>query len=259
MPASAGRISPRPAPSVAVTGDGESPRWRAIAESLMDEVWRRRAETTLKLLSVEDAMAIARRPDGTGKPLVIADFTDNPGGGGYGDATNLLRGMLDAGVENAAFAPISDPEAVGRCRAAGEGATLSLAIGGKIDPAFGAPLTVTGTVQHLGDGAFVADGPMWKGLRMTMGPSAVLRVGGVEIVLASNRFQITDLQHFLSLGIDPRQKSVVALKSAQHFRAAYQPIAREVLTVDAGALTTPDYRRFSYRKLRRPIWPLDAL
>jgi microcystin degradation protein MlrC len=246
-------------PSVAVTGDGDSPRWREIAESLMDEVWQRRAETTLALVPVEAAIAAARRPEGPGKPLVLADFTDNPGGGGYGDATNLLRAMLDAGLENAAFAPISDPDAVRQCRAAGEGAIVTLAIGGKIDPAFGAPLTVTGTVQRLGDGAFIADGPMWKGLRMTMGPSAVLRVGGVEIVLASNRFQITDLQHFLSLGIDPRRKSVVALKSAQHFRAAYQPIAREVLTVDAGALTTPDYRRFSYRRLRRPIWPLDPL
>ena len=246
-------------PSISVSGERPAAELVAVAESLMDEVWRRRAETTLKLLPIADAMAQAKASDPTGKPLVLADFTDNPGGGGYGDATNLLRGMIEAGLENAAMAPISDPAAVQECQAAGEGATLSLALGGKIDASFGAPLTLSGTVRHLGSGDFVCDGPMWKGLKMSMGPTAVLRVGGIDIVIASNRFQITDLQQFLSLGIDPRRKSVVALKSAQHFRAAYEPIARAVLVVDLGALTTPDYRRFAYRKLRRPIWPLDDL
>ncbi|HLI13346.1 MAG TPA: M81 family metallopeptidase [Alphaproteobacteria bacterium] len=246
-------------PSVSVSGDGDPARLRAVAETLMDEVWRTRHVTTLKLVPVAEAIAHVKRSNGAQKPIVLADFTDNPGGGGYGDATNLLRGMIEAGLENAAFAPITDPEAVQRCREAGEGARVTLAIGGKIDPAFGAPLQVTGTVLRLGDGDFVCDGPMWKGLKMSMGPAAVLRVGGVEIVLASNRFQITDPQHFLSLGIDPRRKAVIGLKSAQHFRAAYQPMASEVIVVDSGALTTPDYRRFAYRKLRRPIWPLDAL
>ena len=246
-------------PSISVSGERPAAELRALAESLMDEVWRRRDETTLKLLPIADAMAQAKAPDPSGKPLVLADFTDNPGGGGYGDATNLLRGMIEAGLENAAFAPISDPAAVQECQAAGAGAQLSLALGGKIDASFGAPLTLRVTVRHLGSGDFVCDGPMWKGLKMSMGPTAVLRVGGIDIVVASNRFQITDLQQFLSLGIDPRLKSVVALKSAQHFRAAYEPIARAVLTVDSGALTTPDYRRFAYRKLRRPIWPLDEL
>jgi microcystin degradation protein MlrC len=246
-------------PSITVSGDGDTQRLREVAETLMDEVWRTRAESSLELVSVEEAVARARALGRVDQPIVLADFTDNPGGGGYGDATNLLRSMIAAGLENAAFAPITDPEAVRRCTAAGEGAEIALAIGGKIDPAFGAPLEVRGSVLRLGDGDFVCDGPMWQGLKMSMGPCAVLRVGGVDIVLATNRFQITDLQHFLSVGIDPRRKSVIGLKSAQHFRAAYQPIAREIIIVDSGALTTPDYRRFTYRKLRRPIWPLDAI
>lgn len=246
-------------PSVAVTGDGDDPRYRAIAEGMMDEVWRRRGEHTVSFVTVAEAMAAARQPDASGKPLVLADATDNPGGGGYGDATGLLAGMIAARLENAAFAPISDAEAVRQCQAAGLGARVALAIGGKIDAAYGPPLPVEGTVAHLGDGDFVCDGPMWRGLKMSMGPCAVLRVGGVEIVLATNRFQITDPQHFLSVGIDPRQKAVIGLKSSQHFRAAYAPLARAVLVVDAGGLTTPDYKRFPYRKLRRPIWPLDEV
>lgn len=246
-------------PSISVSGDAPRERLRDIANTLMDEVWRMREVTTLKLLSVAEAVTCVKTSVRGDKPFILADFTDNPGGGAYGDATNLLAGMIEAELQDAAFAPISDPEAVTACMAAGIGKTVTLTLGGKIDPAFGAPLTLTGEVRHLGAGDFVCDGPMWKGLKMSMGPCAVFRVGGIDIVLATNRFQITDLQQFLSIGIDPRRKAVVALKSAQHFRAAYQPIAREVVVVDAGGLTTPDYKRFTYRKLRRPIWPLDPI
>lgn len=248
---------PEAGPSVTVTGDGNSARWRAIADELMDEVWRRRAENTATLLPVAAAVARAKQVGQPGKPVVLADVTDNPGGGGYGDATRLLAGLIEAGAQNAAFCPITDPEAVAACKAAGVGATVRLAIGGKIDPAFGPPLEVEGTVRFLGDGAFTFDGPMWKGLKGSMGDIAVLAIGGVEVVLATNRFQVTDPQHFLAAGIDPRAKAIIGLKSSQHFRAAYQPIAAEVLLVNSGALTNPDYRTFTYRKLRRPIWPLD--
>jgi microcystin degradation protein MlrC len=244
-------------PSVIVTGDGNASRCQAIAEELMDEVWRTREETTATLHAVDVAVQRAKQIGRPGKPVVLADTTDNPGGGGYGDATRLLKGMIDAGVENATFAPITDPAGVQACRAAGLGATLRLAIGGKIDPRFGAPIEVEGIVRFLGDGAFTFDGPMWKGLKGSMGDIAVLAVGGVEIVLATNRFQVNDPQHFLAAGIDPRSKSIVALKSSQHFRAAYGPMAAEVLLVNSGALTNPDYRAFTYARLRRPIFPLD--
>jgi microcystin degradation protein MlrC len=246
-------------PSVAVTTDGDATRARAIAEDMMNEVWRRRAETTADIVSLDDAMAEVRTTAGEGRPLVLADTTDNPGGGGYGDATGLLRAMIEAKLTSACFAPISDGAAVEAGMRAGKGATVSLDLGGRIDPAFGAPLRVTGTVMHLSDGAMVNDGPMYAGVRFSMGPTMVLRVGGIDIVVTTNRQQVTDLQAFLSQGIDPRQRDVVALKSSQHFRAAYQPIARRVMIVDSGALCSPDYKRFTYHKLRRPIWPLDEV
>lgn len=246
-------------PSVTVTVNGGSNRAQQIAEELMDDVWERRSETTARFLSVEQAMARVSAAPPADKPWVLADVTDNPGGGGYGDATRLLEGMIKAGLQDAAFCPITDPQAVAACKAAGVGAEVTLAIGGKIDPAFGAPITVTGVVNHLGNGDFTFDGPMWAGLKNSMGDVAVLKVGGIEIVLASNRFQVTDHQHFLSVGIDPTKKAVIGLKSSQHFRAAYQAIAREVLTVNSEALTNPDYTLFRYKKLRRPIWPLDRI
>lgn len=246
-------------PSVAVTTDGANPRGRAIAEELMDRIWTTRDERTVRLLSLDEAMAIARRPDASGKPLVIADTTDNPGGGGYGDTTNLLRAMLDAGLRNACFAPICDGEAVEAGRRAGVGNRARIKLGGKIDPAFGAPIEAEGEVIRLTDGKFVHDGPMHKGTVMNMGPSMLYRLGGIDVVVSTNRLQVTDHQVFLSQGVDPRAKAVIGLKSSHHFRAAYQSLAREVVVVDSGSLCSPDLTRFTFRKLRRPIWPLDPI
>jgi microcystin degradation protein MlrC len=92
---------------------------------------------------------------------------------------------------------------------------------------------------------------------MSMGPTAVLRIGGVEVVTVSSRLQTTDLQVFLSQGIDPRRRRVLVVKSVQHFRAAYAPIAGDIAVVDSGALCSPDVHRFAYTKLRRPVFPLD--
>ncbi|MFM1856885.1 MAG: hypothetical protein RLZ83_2194, partial [Pseudomonadota bacterium] len=104
---------------------------------------------------------------------------------------------------------------------------------------------------------FVNDGPMQRGVRMSMGPTAVLRIGGVEVVTVSSRLQTTDLQVFLSQGIDPRRRRVLVVKSVQHFRAAYAPIAGDIAVVDSGSLCSPDVHRFAYTKLRRPVFPLD--
>lgn len=244
-------------PSVAVCADGDRGRARAVAEALMDEVWQTRGQETVERHSIDVAIAEAGRPGD--RPLVLADFTDNPGGGGYGDATALLRAMIAARLDNAAFHAINDPEAVRQGQAAGMGATITLDLGGKVDPAYGAPIRVTGRVANLTDGAFVCDGPMHKGVRLTHGPTMVLAIGGIEVIVTTNRMQTTDLQAFLSQGIDPRRRATVAVKSTQHFRAAYAPIARKIVLADGGALCSPDYRRFTYTKLRRPIWPLDPV
>ncbi len=103
----------------------------------------------------------------------------------------------------------------------------------------------------------MATGPRWKGVTHHLGPSAVLRIGGLDVVVASNRLQCTELEVFSHAGIDPRALDLVAVKSMHHFRAAYGPIAREILICDAGALATRDICKLPYRKLRRPIFPLD--
>ena len=242
-------------PSITVVSDGDSAEADRIAEAMIAEVWATRAELTVRPVTV--AEAVARADDKAGL-LVIADTTDNPGGGGYGDGVRLLEGILAAGLEDAAFACIYDPEAAQICHRAGLGAEVAITLGAKIDPdLYGPPLALTGTVAKLTDGAFVCEGPMWAGVANTLGPTAVLRVGGVSILIASNNLQVTDRQVFLAQGIVPEDCSVIGLKSSHHFRAAFEPIATEVVVVDSGALVSTDYARFPYAKLRRPIWPLD--
>ena len=129
-------------PSVTVTTDGPLPRGRAIAESFMDYAWETREFSSFSLLSVDEAVALAKAGKPGDKPLVVADYTDNPGGGGYGDATAFLKGLVDARVERVAFHAICDPQAVQDGMRAGVGARTTLILGGKTDPAMGGgPLT----------------------------------------------------------------------------------------------------------------------
>jgi microcystin degradation protein MlrC len=247
-------------PSVTVTTDGASARGREIAESLMDYAWETRGFSSFTLLPVNEAVRLAKAGKPGDKPLVIADYTDNPGGGGYGDATALLQGLIEGGVECVAFHAICDPRAVAAGMRAGIGARTTLTLGGKTDSAMGGgPLTLDGDVVCLTDGKFIAWGPMGGGVERNYGPSMVFRVGGIDIVVITNNGQATDLGQFTSLGIDPTRYTTVAVKSMQHFRAAFEPIAREVVLVDTGALCAEIYTPELFTKVRRPVWPLDPI
>lgn len=247
-------------PSVTVTTDSGSARGRAIAEEFIDHAWKTRRYTSVKLLPVAEAVARAKAGRPGDQPLVIADYTDNPGGGGYGDATALLEGLLTGGVERVAFHAICDPQAIRDGMHAGVGARTTLTLGGKTEPALGGgPLALEGEIVCLSNGRFVAYGPMGGGVERNYGPSMVFRVGGIDIVLITNNGQATDLGQFTSLGIDPTRYTTVCVKSMQHFRAAFAPIARDILLVDTGALCSEIYTPELFTKVRRPVWPLDQL
>ena len=247
-------------PSVTVTVDGANIRGQAIAEEFMDYVWETRDFTTVELLSVAEAVALARGGNPGDKPLVVADDADNPGGGGYGDATALLKALIDGGVQSVAFHAICDPEAVQDGMRVGVGTNTTLTLGGKTDPSMGGgPLTLTGKVVSLTNGRFIAYGPMGGGVERNYGPSMVFRVGGIDIIVITNNGQAYDLGQFPSLGIAPTRYRTVAVKSMQHFRAAFEPIARRVVLVDTGALCSEIYTPELFTRVRRPIWPLDPI
>jgi microcystin degradation protein MlrC len=250
-------------PSVTVTIDqmcGERASDQSIAEDFMDHAWATRDFTSVHTFSVTEAVARAREGKPGDKPLVVADYTDNPGGGGYGDATAFLKGLVEANLERVAFHAICDAEAVQAGMCAGVGTRAILTLGGKIDPQMGGgPLTLEGEIVCLTNGRFIAYGPMGGGVERNYGPSMVFRVGGIDIVVITNNGQATDLSQFTSLGIDPTRYTTVAVKSMQHFRAAFEPIAREVILVDTGGLCQVNYTPELFTKVRRPIWPLDPI
>jgi microcystin degradation protein MlrC len=245
-------------PTVLVTAQGDFTAHSAFAETIADDIWKRRFEVLNDYLSVAEAAAIAAHYAPIAGPLVIADYADNPGAGGYGDSTELLRALLEADVGDACFGPMVDAEAAQELRTAKVGQRVQITLGGKTDPRFGGgPLTLEGQLVGVSDGRFIGDGPMIHGLHGSFGPSAVLKVKGVEILVVSIARQILDLQQFRAFGIDPQRKRVVALKSMQHFRAAFEPIAGQVIVCDSGALCTPCYDRLPYLNVPRPIFPLD--
>ena len=245
-------------PTVLVTGQGDFTAHHAFAETIADDIWNRRFEVLNDYLSVEEAAAIAATYAPDEGPLVIADYADNPGAGGYGDSTELLRALLAAGVTNACFGHMVDGEAAQELHAAAIGERVHIALGGKTDPRFGGgPLAVEGELVSISAGHFTGDGPMVHGLSGSFGHSAVILVGGIEILVVTIARQILDLQQFRAFGIYPQNKHVVALKSMQHFRAAFEPIAGQVIVCDSGALCTPRYNRLPYRNVPRPIFPLD--
>ncbi len=249
---------PEVGPTAVVVGDGRDPRFAGLAESLADEIWESRHRVTVEPVTVADAIARAQAVGRVGKPVVLADYADNPGGGGYGDTTGLLRGMIDAKLESAALGVLCDPDAAAACHAAGLGATLKLSLGGKVDPRFGAPIDATGTVTHLGDGRMTIEGPMLRGVAVDMGPTATFRIGGVDVVIGSRRFQNYDRNFFRAGGIEPAERAVIAVKSSQHFRAAYAPLAAEILVVDeGGGVMSNNLAKLPFTKVPRPIFPLD--
>ncbi len=247
-------------PSVAITGDGDHPKYQALAEELMEFGWQHRHEQTEKVVSVEDAIAAARDVKIGDKPLVLGDYGDAPGGGAYGDSTAILKGLLDAGIRNVAVAAMYDPDSARKARDAGVGATVHLTLGGKHDPQFGGgPIEVDAKVIAVSDGAFVYKGPYGTGTRGSFGDSVAIDIRGIQVILSTLNKGIYDLEQFRIFGIEPTEKSVLVVKCMQGHHAAFDPIGSKSIDVDSGGLTTIDIKRFPYKKVPRPTWPLDDI
>lgn len=239
---------------VLVITDDAKGRGDRLAADLAGEVVAMREKTKPPFLEPDEAIdrALANTAGG---PVVIADPTDNPGGGAPGDSTHLLRRLIERGVENAVLGPLWDPIAVRFCHAAGEGARLPLRFGGKTAPTSGAPIDAEVEVVSL-----VRDATQsFSDATVPLGDCARIRIGGVEVVLITKRTQALGRELFTNLGIELEAKRIVSVKSTNHFHAAFAPIAAEVLYTDAGGPLPRDVRKVPYTKIQRPIWPLDEV
>jgi microcystin degradation protein MlrC len=245
--------------SVVGYGDDDAATQAAVAE-LAQAVAEAEPDFVLELLSPDEAVTRAMARGEPGRPVVLADTQDNPGAGGNGDTTELLAALLRNRAQDAVLGLLIDPASAARAHAAGPGTTLGFELGEISGVPGTRPLAGEFTVERLGDGNFTCTGPMFRNFRMSLGPMALLRQGGVRIVLASRKCQAADQQMFRHLGIEPSRQRIVALKSSVHFRADFQPIAREVLVVRAPGPALADPGQFPWTRLRegirlRPLGP----
>jgi microcystin degradation protein MlrC len=221
--------------------------------------WTRRHEFIAELEPMEKSISYAKS---LGRyPVVLVDHGDNCASGGSTDQMQVLEEALNQGLENMVAGPFCDPEAVAQIIAAGVGNTLTLDVGGRVDiPALGRkgrPLQLTGRVKCISDGSYVVTGPMFTGVRMSLGRSAVLEVGSALIVVSEKPQEPYDLGIYTHLGIDPARMHYILLKSRQHFRATFEPIAAHIVWVAGPGVCSSDYSQFNFKNLRRPIFPLD--
>ncbi len=244
--------------AVVVTDDGAA-AGAALRDSLFDLAWARRSDFVFEPEPLADTIAYAKSLPGG--PVVLADHGDNAGAGGNHDNMAVLAEVLRQGLSDVAVAPICDPEALAILIEAGEGAEVTLEVGGKTEaPAIGlkrTPLLLSGRVARITEGRFTVTGPMMTGFTINLGPTAVLDTGAAQIIVGSKRGEPFDAGFFTHAGIDPEKKKYLLLKSRQHFRAGFQDIAKHILLAAGPGVCSSDYGIFPFRNLKRPIFPLD--
>jgi microcystin degradation protein MlrC len=223
----------------------------AAADNLFEAALERESGFALEALQPTEAVREAMRIAGHAtKPVVLADAQDNPGGGGNSDTTGLLRALISEGAQGAVLANLYDPAAAEAAHAAGEGAEITLALGGLSRVPGDAPYEATFKVVRLGDGQCTGTGPFYKGAHMKLGKTALLQKDGVQVAVASAKVQLADQAMLRHLGVEPSEQKILALKSSVHFRADFQPIAEAVLVVVSPGPVVLDNRALPFRHLR---------
>jgi microcystin degradation protein MlrC len=250
--------------SAVVVTDGDRDLAERLRDELLDRAWVEREAFVYKIEPLAEALGRAKAmaaPEAGEGPIVLLDHYDNCASGGTMDTTVVLGAILKAGLDNVAAFAIFDPDAVQQAIAAGIGAEITLSVGGKMTmpqiPGDSPALALSGTVKTISNGRFRNKGPMGRGVLSDMGPSVVIDTGRVEVALISRHVEPSDLNCFLSLGIDPLQKRYVMLKSRVHWRAGLGKLATAVVDCAGIGVCTSDYSSLTFKRVRRPIFPLD--
>jgi microcystin degradation protein MlrC len=239
-------FSDTPKNGVAVVVNGEQGAdVRGTALDIAERIWNDRKRFVKRLTSVEDAMGFPGKS-------IWSDAGDNPGGGGSGKTTTLLRALHEAGAQGVLYGSFFEPELVAAARNAGEGKTFTAQ--------FSEGFSAKAKVKKLTDGQCVGRRGIWAGRALDLGPTCALEIGGIAVVCVSKRKQCADPVFFEMHGLDIRAARIVVVKSRGHFRGGFDEFfpPERVLEVDTPGLTSPVLERLDFKGLPRPVFPLDA-
>lgn len=242
--------------STIVITNGKAEKAQSICKELARKVWSRRDSLLQEYVPI-DELAYLIDDSGSG-PIVIADGPDNPGGGSYADGTLILKYMLENHFASGVVALIHDPESVDKCFSAGENNLVELTLGGKHDPVrLGPPIVCRAKVLKLTDGRYKNIGPMNEGLSMDLLGTALIDLDGIRVIVTKNPTQPYDFGLMYLHGIVPEEEQVIVLKSAVHFRAAYEKIAKRIIQLDYPGVCILSTNNIQLKRCRRPIFPMD--
>ena len=242
-------------PSAVVVTNNNPQLAQEEADRLSDMLWGIRDQLTLDL--PDAAQAVSQAISSETPPAILVEMGDNIGGGSPGDSTFILAELIKQNASGFVVV-IYDPEGVESCIQAGVGGDVSLQVGGKVDNMHGNPVSISGKVRLIHDGQYIETEPRHGGQRYhNQGLTAVVTLGDSLVVLTSRRQTPFSLQQLYSLGIDPKSMQMIVVKAAVAYRAAYEPIAGEIIEVDTLGLTAVNPLHFEYHNVRRPLFPLD--
>lgn len=253
--------TPKNGLAILVTARSGKPAAEALARRIADYAWKDHERYLPKLTSLDDAIAAAVRAgrDPSLAPVILADVADNPGGGANGNTTYILEGLVRAGARGAVLGIFNDPALAEEARHLGEGATFR-AVFNRVPPdGFSQTFAAEARVVRLRDGDCVGRRGFYAGRRLNLGTTALLDLGGVQVVVISIRTQCADPVFFEMMGLDIAAARSVTVKSRGHFRAGFDEFfgPDQVIEVDAPGLSSPVLNRFDFRNLPRPVFPID--
>ena len=218
-------------------------------DSLTNYVNEREVDWWIDIYKPDEAVKEAmRRSQGANRPVVIADTQDNPGAGGNSNTTGMLRALMANHVQDAAIGVLFDPDAAEAAHKTGVGKTITLGLGG--EPALGdQPFEGSFIIEHLSEGNLTVKGPMMRGAKISLGPTACLRIGGVRVVVGSSKVQMLDRELYRVAGVEPEQMKILVNKSSVHFRADFTPIAHSILVAEAPGPMVADPINLPWKRL----------
>ena len=240
-----------------VCADGDSEAAQRAADHLADLAWAARGDFEPDLTPIDEAIRIGLTSPGL---TVVGDGGDAPTSGAPADDATILKRLLALGADKAdrmTYVTLRDAAAVEQAFAAGPGTTVTLSVGHSLSA--GEPVTITGIVRALSDGTYVMRDAGAAGLETHQGPTAVIHIGAIRLVLRSLAGFEWDTGVYTAFGLDLRYPALAFAKSPSHFRVSYAPFAARILAGDTPGASACNLRRLKLVNVTRPLYPLDAM